>query len=171
MRFPLDKCNGIPVNLHPGAFGYKRSYYTHPGVDLYCEPDSIVYAMESGVVTSAGDFTGAALKTTWWKDTKYVMITGESGTICYGELTPTVQVGWKIKEGDVIGIIVPVITKEQIRPEIPGHFNHMLHIELYEGKVEEPSDWLFPDSRPKSLLDITPLLISAFGKDSKILSM
>ena len=64
---PIYNCQGIPINNHPGSFGYKRSYYYHTGVDLYVRSFcNGVFAVESGVVVGKELFTGPALGHKQW---------------------------------------------------------------------------------------------------------
>ena len=52
MRLPISigKFAGIPLNFHPGAFGFQRRVNWHPGVDLYTTDGQIVKSIEDGVV-------------------------------------------------------------------------------------------------------------------------
>jgi phosphopantothenoylcysteine decarboxylase len=84
--FPLEKCNGIPINHHPGAFGFHRSKNHHTGVDLYTEDGAVVRAVEDGTVVKIDIFTGPSLGHTWWEETYGIMIEGASGVVNYGEV-------------------------------------------------------------------------------------
>mmetsp|Transcript_7597 Transcript_7597/g.11280 ORF Transcript_7597/g.11280 Transcript_7597/m.11280 type:complete len:175 (+) Transcript_7597:19-543(+) len=159
-RFPLDHCNGIPISKnHPGRFGAIRKHDIHTGVDLYCEENDVVYAVESGIVINVEDFTGPKAGSDWWLDTEAVLVKGPSGMICYGELKSLVKKGDTIKSGDQLGLIRPVLKTHKKRDDIPGHSRCMLHIELYEDKAIESVEWPLSSSMPSTLKDITPFLL------------
>ncbi len=159
MRFPLDSCDGLPINHHPGAFGFTRKHDVHTGVDLYCKPDSKVYAMEDGMVVANDIFTGQDVGTKWWNTTRYLFVIGSAGCICYGEIEPTVNIFDIVREGDVLGSVIPVLPEHKIRKDIMGHSNYMLHMELYDIIVPEPVIWNLNEEKPNHLLDVTPLLL------------
>ena len=75
-----------------GKFGAVRKYDVHTGVDLYCESGSAVHAVEDGIVVNIENFTGPLAGSSWWNDTKSVLIEGKYGVVCYGEIEPTVQI-------------------------------------------------------------------------------
>lgn len=137
--FPLEKCSGIPINYHPGSFGFKRREKYHTGVDLYCKEGDPVFAVQKGLVTSVEKFTGAWDGSPWWLNTECILIQGDSGTICYGELIPKVIVGQYVSKGEIIGHITPVLPEERLRIDIPGHSCSMLHLELYLGYYSKAS--------------------------------
>jgi phosphopantothenoylcysteine decarboxylase len=104
-QFPISQCPGIPINHHPGAFGFHRKKNHHTGVDLYCKDGSIVYAVEDGTIVHMAQFTGAALGHTWWNDTWGMMVEGSTGVVNYGEIHnpfvsgfPLFQIGDKVKK-------------------------------------------------------------------------
>ncbi len=143
---------------HPGAFGAKRKHGVHTGVDLYVPEGTLVTPVEDGVVVRIGQFTGTAVGSPWWNDTFYVMVEGESGVVCYGELRDihniyvmdVVTAG----VGDRIGHVSTVLKKGKGRP------TSMLHLELYErGYRGEPVDWPLDTERPLALRDPTPYLL------------
>lgn len=151
----------IPINDHPGAFGYNHKHDIHTGVDIYCNDGDPVYALENGIVVSKNFFTGDEVGTPWWNTTQYLMIKGESGIICYGEIITDMCVGNVIKEGNIIGYVTPVLPEMKIRSDIPNHSNSMLHIELY-SEICEPVEWLLNTDKPKLLLDPTELLLKKY---------
>lgn len=166
-NFPLQRTNGIPVGNHPGAFGYKRKYDHHTGVDLYCDLSYThhpVYTVEAGTVVQIEDFTGAKDNSPWWNDTKCVMIEGASGVVNYGEIQPNmhVYVGAKIDVGKEIGRVIPVLPEGKERPDLPGHSRAMLHVELYKHGVRKASSaWKHDGPMPEGLKDPTSLLLNA----------
>jgi len=165
--FPLLERRGVPKGNHPGAFGYKRKYDRHTGVDLYCDVSkyNAVYAVESGVVVQIEHFTGSKDNSPWWNDTKCVMIEGASGVVNYGEIEPdAIYVGAQVKRGMQVGRVVPVLPvlpEGKERPDLPGHSRSMLHVELYEHGVRRASDkWDHDGPTPPGLKDPTPYLLN-----------
>lgn len=161
-QFPLRRCAGIPINYHPGAFGFHRRRNWHPGVDLYTLDLVEVHAVESGTVVSIGDFTGPKLGHTWWEETMYVMIEGMTGVVNYGEITPlsTIHVGQYVAQNEHIGYVKRVLFPYKLRTDIDGHSTSMLHLELYTHGTKECTEW-HSRKRPRNLLDPTPFLLRA----------
>lgn len=163
--FPLEKTNGVPKGNHPGAFGYKRKFDYHTGVDLYCDMSygyHPVSAVEAGIVVQIGDFTGENINSPWWNNTQYVMIEGSSGVVNYGEILPdkNIHVGFKVKRGERIGKVIPVLKEGKERPDLPGHSRCMLHVELYKHGTRKPSD-AWNDKKPENLEDPTQFILDA----------
>lgn len=130
--FPLTGgCPGIPVGSHPGAFGVKRKHDFHTGVDLYCKQGDFVFSCTDGVVVEVKPFTGPSIGHTWWNETKAIVIDTGMNYILYGEVESLiVKVGDKVKRGQMIAKIIPVLPEHKYRPDIPGHSVNMLHLEL-----------------------------------------
>lgn len=149
----------LPVPPHPGAFGVRRKHHTHEGVDLYCPPGTPVYAVEPGEIVAITPFTGprADPPSPWWHDTDAVFVEGPSGVVVYGEIRPVVgrarAIGYRLARGESVGYVVQVLTKDK------GYPMSMLHLELHVPGTRYAYDWV--DKRPPSLLDPTPLLLSA----------
>lgn len=168
--FPIrdNSCTGIPVGKHPGAFGAKRKYDRHCGVDLYCEERTNIFAMESGKVVLIEQFTGEKVGTPWWNDTWALKIEGWSGVICYGEIQPTkkLKVGDFVKKGEYLGQVIPVLPKEKLREDITGHRTSMLHVQLYsKGKYHKDHTWkLEEENPPEGVQDPTKKLIQSIGQ-------
>lgn len=165
--FPLRKCNGIPINHHPGAFGFHRSKNHHTGVDLYCDDGAEVLAVEDGVIVKIDVFTGPSLGHEWWEETYGIMVEGKSGVVNYGEVHNPLSnhnfdtsVGAQVRRGEKIGNVKRVLFKHKLRPDIPGHSTSMLHLELYKHGTREFADWHDPQKNP-TLLDPTPYLMAA----------
>jgi murein DD-endopeptidase MepM/ murein hydrolase activator NlpD len=168
--FPLKNYNGIPVNPHPGAFAFKRRKNYHTGIDLYTNDQEPVFAVESGTITNIDYFTGPKLSHLYWEETLSVMIEGETGTVNYGEIIPheSLEVGNKIKKGQIVGKVKRVLFPDKIRNDIPGHSTSMLHLELYPHNQIEFLDWELDQDNP-GILDPTPHLLSASPKPKNIL--
>lgn len=170
------KCNGIPINHHPGAFGFNRRKNHHTGVDLYCKDGSTVYAVEDGTIVKIDVFTGPKAGHTWWEETYGIMIEGKSGVVNYGEVQCPdshcsfgVSVGDKVKKGMPFAKVKRVLFEDRLRPDIPGHSCSMLHLELYKHGTREFADWHDPQKNP-NLCDPTPFLMAAIHAPSQHLT-
>lgn len=148
----------MPQDTDLGAFGVKRKYDVHTGVDLYCEEGDFVYAIEAGVVIAIQPFTGPSVGLPWWNDTSAVAIKGASGIIVYGEIDPFyyMYVGDTINEGDILGRVIPVLKTD--KSKVPS--TTMLHIELYSSYTGKWAEWPLGESKPNELENPTGLLIS-----------
>lgn len=169
--FPLKYGSGIPIGSHPGAFGFeRRNYgYIHPGVDLYTFDSHPVFAVEDGTVISVEAFTGAHAGSGWWNDTWAVLVEGDSGVVCYGEISPIAVAGTKLRQGDELGLVIPVL-KEQAREDIPGHSCSMLHLELYaKGRNRALEEWALGDPQPDFLINPTLRLLDAMRAPSVLI--
>ena len=121
---PLLPMPDIPVPQHPGAFGVRRKYDVHSGVDLYAPEGSKVYAIEDGVVVYVGWYTGSKCDTPWWNDTRAVYVEGDTATMVYGEIQelPRIVKGASVKSGQHIGNVLTVLKKDKGRPMSMLHF-------------------------------------------------
>jgi len=137
----------IPIGPHPGSFGFVRKHHTHEGVDLYCNDADDVMAVEDGVITSIVPFTGEIAGSSWWHNTYAVMVQGETGTVCYGEINPlpTLHNGQTIKCGQLVGNVTKVLKVDKGRPM------HMLHLEVYSKYVTEPISLDHVNEKPVDL--------------------
>ena len=170
--FPLQECSGIPINHHPGAFGFHRRHNFHTGVDLYTKDNAAVFAVESGTVVHIEKFTGRSLGQDWWEETWGLMIEGASGVVNYGEIYAPpqwVKLGVPVKQQQYIGNVKRVLLFDKLRPDIPGHSCSMLHIELYKHGVREFAHWEDPAKNP-DLLDPTTYLLEAMNAPSRTLT-
>lgn len=158
MTFPLkDYKFKIPQGNHPGAFGTKRKYDFHTGIDLYCNDKDSVFAVEDGVVVAIEQFTGRKVESDWWCDTFAIMIEGCSGVINYAEIyLPALKVGDIIKKNDFIANVKQVLKSNKLRQDIENHSCSMLHFELYKHGTVEFVDWI--NKKPDNLLDPTEIL-------------
>lgn len=157
MKWPLlDKVPEIPQENAVGDFAFRRSFYYHPGIDLYCSIYTIVQAIEDGVVVHIEHFTGtnANPPSPWWNDTWAVMVEGTSGVIGYCELMydSRLTVGTQIATGEIIGSIIPVLKKDK------GNGTTMLHLEHYKHGTREHATWVLDTEKPSDLLNPRPLL-------------
>lgn len=169
MWYPLNvhmSNRGIPVNSHPGAFGNSRKYNFHEGVDLYGREGEWVMAMLDGEVISNERFTGPSVGHPWWLETDAVTIYNHDTETyyVYGELKSDLKVGDRVKMGQKIGELVPVLPPEKIRTDIPQHSNVMLHLEKWNNKYNPEIGWRAWTTRydrPEWLEDPTNDLIKA----------
>jgi len=162
-KFPLQNCSGIPINYHPGAFGFQRKHSNHTGVDLYGMENQSVHAVEGGTVVGVEGFTGPQDDSPWWNDTDAVLVEGRSGVVCYGEINPYVKVGQTVRRGDYVGCLVPVLREGKERADIPGHSRSMLHVELYKHGTTEASKSWQQGRKELEMTDPTPFLCEAVG--------
>lgn len=170
--FPInfELLRGIPINAHPGAFGCARKYNFHEGIDLYGKEGDWVHAINDGVVVLNRQFTGPEVGHDWWLPTDALLIKSETEYFCYGELKSHLKVGDTVKSGERIGDLVPVLTEDKIRSDIPGHSNVMLHLEKYSLDYNPDngwSCWQTWDTRPSYLLDPTVELIDTLKRKHK----
>lgn len=158
--FPLKNYkHAIPMGDEFGAFGVKRKFDMHTGVDLYCNEGDEVYAIEEGTIVAIEWFTGPSINMPWWNDTQAVAIRSSNGTINYGEVKANsdFKVGDRVKEGDVIGWVTPVLKVD--KGKVPS--TSMLHLELYSEYTGDWALWEVGTEQPSNLLDPTRLLLIA----------
>lgn len=151
MHSPLTNMPEIPVGDHPGAFGVKRKHHTHEGVDLYCDEDTQVFAMDDGIVVWKGWFTGQYANSPWWHNTEAVAIQHSWGIMFYGEIIShgSLEYGFQIRAGEMVGWVKRVLKNDKGTP------TSMLHLELYEKMPRLLPPPLWTDEKPKGLLDPT----------------
>lgn len=157
MIFPLkNKTPEIVPIGSVGDFGFRRSFYHHPGIDIYCEKGQEIIAIEDGVITNIECFTGlnANPSSPWWNETWSIMIEGASGAIGYCEIEPAhhMEVGLHIGEGERIATVIPVLKRDK------GNGTTMLHLEHYIPGTAEHVTWVLDTEQPKQLLNPRPLL-------------
>ncbi|GBG14482.1 peptidase M23 [Novimethylophilus kurashikiensis] len=144
---------GLPLSPHPGAFGVRRRFHTHEGVDLYAPEGTEVFAVEAGEVIAVRQFTGPELGHDWWLPTYGVWIEGASGVVLYGEIEPHLAVGQQVMAGERVGTVLRVLKEDKGRP------TSMLHLELRDSGNTADIEWLDNENRPAGLLDPTPYLL------------
>ncbi len=157
MKWPLkNKTPAIPPTDHVGDFAFRRSFYHHPGIDIYCEQGQEIQAIEDGVVVHIENFTGPAANppSPWWLETWSVLIEGKSGVLGYCELMPLphISVGSRVREGEVIASIIPVLKKDK------GNGTTMLHFEQYGPGTKHHVTWVLDTPMPQELVNPRPLL-------------
>ncbi|CAB4197003.1 hypothetical protein UFOVP1290_523 [uncultured Caudovirales phage] len=157
MKWALkNKMPSLPSVNSVGDFASRRSFYHHPGIDVYCESGQIVQCIEAGTIVNIEVFTGpnATPTSPWWNETWSIMIEGKSGVIGYCELKPFpyLEIGSELDEGEAIGTIIPVLKKDK------GNGTTMAHIEHYIHGTKEHVTWLLDTNKPESLLNSRELL-------------
>ncbi len=153
-----------------GQFDTKRAKDRHTGVDLYGEIGQPIIAMEDGEVVLVEAFTGEHVvkdtdRSPHWNNTWAVYIEGTHSVILYGEVRPTVVQGQRVRQGDVIGTLLPVPRKFKGRPGV------MLHIELLRHGTRETFWWYCDQPQPDCFSDPTPLLREAAGDTFQVFDM
>ncbi len=150
MITPINKDISLEQIPYHGRFGAIRKHDIHSGIDIYCDDNEKVFAIENGVVVNIVDFTGTFAESPWWEDTKAILIESASGVILYGELYyPIVNIGDDISVGQHIGNVKTVLKKDKGLPMC------MLHIELYKHGYRGSGEfWFKIDKKPKDLLNI-----------------
>lgn len=159
MKWPLHRViPNIPKDGSVAAFAHKRSYYFHPGVDLYCAENTYVVACEPGHIVNIEEFTGptATPPSPWWNETFSILIEGARGVLGYCEMHPdsTLKIGQKVSEGDYLGVIIPVLKRDK------GNGTTMLHFEKYAPGTKSHVTWHFNENKPTELEDPTEFLRS-----------
>ena len=131
----------------------QRRQDIHTGVDLYAPEGMSVRSVEEGVVVAVERFTGEAAESPWWEETDAVLVEGPSGVVCYGEVWPKVDVGWRVPPGARVGVV-----RRVLKPGKPN--GSMLHLELYRPGTRQ-TVWWRGGERPPGLLDPTERLLAA----------
>lgn len=157
MKWPLrNKPPALPNIGAVGDFAFRRSFYHHPGVDVYCADMQPIQAIEEGVIVHIENFTGpnANPPSPWWNETFSIMIEGASGVIGYCELDPFLhlQIGDHVEEGEMIALITPVLKKDK------GNGTTMLHLEHYVPGTKHHVTWVLDTPKPEELLNSRFLL-------------
>lgn len=171
--WPLSSAPLFPDG--PGRFGAKRAEDVHTGIDLYCELGTEVRSVEDGEVVAIEWFTGQHVPTadgvpsTWWNDTKIILIRGASGVVGYGECTPLegIAIGARVRVGQRIAVVDTAVLKSfKGRPMV------MLHLELYRNLEVQPDGtntmwWKLGESQPENLVDPSFCLVDAAAKGNR----
>lgn len=157
MKWPFrDKEPQIPAVGAVGDFAFRRSFYYHPGVDLYCADLQPVRAIEAGTIVHMEHFTGANANppSPWWLDTWSIMVEGDSGVIGYCEIQnfDHLKVGMHVEEGEPIALVTPVLKKDK------GNGRTMLHVEHYVPGTKHHVTWVLDTPKPEELLNSRLLL-------------
>lgn len=164
--FPLMNwhLSRLPTKEEPGSFSYRRSKDIHTGVDLYTVNGATVMPCEDGRVVNIENYTGSNAGSPWWLPTKSILVEGDSGVICYGEVYPFgLKVGDYVKKYDVIAHVARVLINPP-KIKIINHYLYMLHLELYTFGTTQSVWWYLNQEKPPNLLDPTENLQKALDK-------
>jgi len=163
MKWPLknETISIVPIGS-VGDFAFRRSFYHHSGIDIYCNLDQEVIAIEDGIVVGFNNFTGVSAypPSPWWNDTYSIMVEGASGVIGYCELyiEDYLDIGMEVRAGDTIGTITPVLKKDK------GNGITMLHLEQYVIGTKEHVTWILDTPQPAQLFNPRFLLEKIINK-------
>ncbi len=137
----------LHVAPHPGGFGVIRKFDRHTGMDIYCEPEQQVVAVEDGIVISIEDFTGenSIPPSPWWNNTSSVLVEGASGVVVYDEIRPleAIKIGQHIKSAEVIGNVVTVLKKDKGLPMTMLHIAAGILLVLFAYNQRSIPGWTF----------------------------
>jgi murein DD-endopeptidase MepM/ murein hydrolase activator NlpD len=135
-------------------FGAVRKYDIHSGIDLFAKVGTPVYAIEDGIVVNIIAFTGKGAGSSWWNNTRAVLIRGNTGVILYGEIKPSLGLtkGDQVKEGTEIGTVLQVLKRNKGLP------TSMLHLEVYDHNTTDAVWWKLNEPQPDNLIDPTPFV-------------
>ena len=158
---------GLPMGNHPGAFGVQRTHHIHEGIDLYVPYQTPVQAVCDGVIRRIEWFTGEKAQSPWWRDTQAILIEDQHGGFNYGEITVNAcwKVGQHVKQGDILGWVIPVLRHQKQRPI------HMLHLERYLRGSNESVSWPIAQPQPSYLLDPTPAWLQTQKNRASLLTL
>lgn len=153
----LTKDVEIPLHPHVGAFGIRRKYDYHCGVDLYAPEGTDVFAVEDGEIVDICPFTGPKAGYPFWLDTEAIYVRGKSGVVVYGEIEAYKQykIGDKVEQSHFLGKVKRVIVKDKGRPM------SMLHLELHDTNHIHCGHWNRGGNKPEGKLDPSKLLIKS----------
>lgn len=151
--FPIKDYNSeIPNENHAGAFGTKRKFDIHTGIDLYTNDGANVYSISSGEVIGKIAFTGQKAGSPWWEDTSALIIRHSFGIFIYGEVVSDLNIGNYVTAGQKIGQVKKVLKKDKGTPQ------SMLHMEMYNREINDGAIWLLDQELPSDLLNLYPFL-------------
>jgi murein DD-endopeptidase MepM/ murein hydrolase activator NlpD len=160
---PLLPMPDIPIPNHHGGYMVKRRFDVHTGIDLFVVEGTPVYSVERGEVVAIRKFTGGEAGTSFWENTMAVDIEGLTGTICYGEVTPVLnlKVGDIVQCGQVIAHVKRVLKEYKGKPRSMLHFAIHRHGWKYLYKDQQDPEM---ESFYDLLIDPTMLLIQLKNK-------
>ena len=149
----------IPIGkTQQGAFGSRKQHQYCSGVEIQCETNQRVCAVEDGKVVRIFDYSKQ--QNSWVNKTRVIMVEGLSGVVCYCNLQEdkTLVEGQEIKKGTCIGYTVPIYKDKS---------STKIRIELYVKNIRKRLNWYFTKPKPKQLLDPTQYLLSTIAYHSR----
>ena len=146
----------IPIGEHCGAFGVRRRFDHHKGVDLYCPEKTPVFPVEPGLIIRIRPWTGEKAGCPWWLETDAIFIQGRSGNIAYGEIevNPECHIGDTVNTNVCLGWTKKVLKQDKGRPTC------MLHLQIYRWGCMKIGMWKLDTSQPEALRDPTIHLLN-----------
>jgi len=157
-KSPLPGCTWALPNgkYHPAGFGAKRPYNRHTGVDLFCDHNQPLAAVEDGIVVSIRDFSKHKENKPWLNRTRVILIEGKTGVVAYCNVKERngLKIGQEVKAGEIVGNVIRINKKKRRKDTC------MLHLELYSIGTRKRVTWSYQFPKPPQLLDPTPHLLS-----------
>lgn len=152
-QFPVtqDSLDKINYDFGNSRSGGKRC---HAGIDIFTKGRGKVVAMEDGIVLNKYFFTR-----------------------CGGNITealliyhPNIDGGITINYGELDSGSIKVYTSDKVKKE--QHLGNatncgMLHLEVYEGKVNQNKRWYSSKRKPRNLLNPNKLLRKSYHRQRK----
>lgn len=166
-KSPLPGCHWPLPNgkYHPAGFGAKRPHNRHTGVDLFCDHNQPLAAVEDGFVVAIRDFSKHKTKKPWLNRTRVILIEGFTGVVAYCNVKERngLKIGQDVKAGEIIGNVIRINKKKKKKDTC------MLHLELYEPGTRKRVSWSYQYPKPPQLLDPTPHLVGAIVEDQVVI--
>lgn len=136
-------------------FGAIRKHDILTGIDIYCNENEEVLSIADGIIISMEIFTGEVAGSPWWNETKAVVVKSKEFFILYGELelSKDLFIGKEIKEGEILGTVIPVLKKYKNKNP-----HSMLHLEVY-SQAPFYLIWNLNETKPKNLINPLEVLI------------
>lgn len=157
--------NFLPRKNSKGSFWEDRGDRYNAGIDIYTPENSILLAVEDGVVIDIDKFTDSSVP--FLNDTFYLIIKSpEKINYKYCELSNIkVTIGEQVKAGQEIAQIKSIINKEGVNDSTPYYIKELiyenylskLHLEMYKAPFTEIRPYEFGnflgDEKPNSIID------------------
>jgi len=144
-----------------GGFGSKRKHGIHAGIDLFCDHNQPLSAVEEGIVVAIRNFSKHKKnKTPWLNRTRVILIEGETGVVAYCNVVerPGLEPGDLVDAGEIIGKVIRINKRKRKQDRC------MLHIELYTQETTRRAAWSYNFPKPTQLLDPTDYLVNIITK-------
>lgn len=157
--------NTLPRKNSKGAFWEDRGDRFNAGIDIYTPENSVLHAVEEGVVIDIDKFTSSEIP--YLKDTYYLIIKSpEKINYKYCELDDIrVNIGDHVKAGQELAIIKSIIEKDNVNEQTPYFIKELiyenlltkLHLEMYKAPFTEIRPYEYGnylgDEKPNSIID------------------
>lgn len=149
MKYPLISQIRFPKFQSPQDFGYPGFGKYSTGIDLECSENTLVQAIEDGIIINITDYSGSNSNNPWWNPTKSIFVEGASGVIVYSGISPqqTVFENKFINEGDIIGIVKSIAKNKTF-----------LNLQNYSFGEKDFVYWKFKEEKPENIHNPRKLL-------------